>query len=112
MRPNSALTLLPISSVICGLSLRNLRTFSRPWPSWSPSYVNHEPDFLTTLHCNAMSRTDPSLEMPSPYSTSNSADLNGGAILFLTTLTLVRLPTASSPFLMVWMRRISRRTDA
>ena len=26
-----------ISSAISGLSLRNLRTFSLPWPSWSPS---------------------------------------------------------------------------
>ena len=38
---------------------------------------------------------------------SNSAVLKGGETLFLTTLTLVSLPTASSPFLMVPMRRMS-----
>ena len=74
--------------------------------------MNQEPDFFTTLHCNAISSTEPSLEMPSPYSTSNSADLNGGAILFLTTLTRVRLPTASSPLFSVCTRRMSRRTEA
>src|SRR5665647_2550944 len=43
---------------------------------------------------------------------SNSACLNGGAILFLTTLTRVRLPTASVPSLRVSIRRMSRRTEA
>src|SRR2546430_8869051 len=32
-------------------------------------------------------------EMPSPYMMSNSTSRKGGASLFLTTLTLVRLPT-------------------
>ena len=36
--------------------------------------------------------------------------LNGGATLFLTTLTRVSLPMTSSPFLMAPMRRMSRRT--
>ena len=36
----------------------------------------------------------------------------GGAILFLTTVTCVRLPTTSSPSLIWPMRRMSRRTDA
>ena len=36
--------------------------------------------------------------MPSPYRMSKSASRNGGAILFLTTLTRVSLPTTSSPF--------------
>ena len=43
---------------------------------------------------------------------SNSACLKGGAILFLTIFTRVRLPTASVPSLSVSMRRMSRRTDA
>ena len=43
---------------------------------------------------------------------SNSACLNGGATLFLTTLTRVRLPTASVPSLSVSIRRTSRRTEA
>ena len=38
--------------------------------------------------------------------------LNGGAILFLTTLILVSLPMISSPFLTEPMRRMSRRTEA
>ena len=43
---------------------------------------------------------------------SNSASLNGGATLFFTTFTLVRLPTTSSPCLMAPMRRMSSRTEA
>src|ERR1700730_7076536 len=43
---------------------------------------------------------------------SNSASRNGGAILFLTTLTRVSLPTTSSPFLIEPMRRMSSRTEA
>ena len=43
----------------------------------------------------------PSREMPSPYMTSNSASRNGGATLFLTTLTRVRPPTTASPSLML-----------
>ena len=42
---------------------------------------------------------------------SNSACLNGGATLFLTTLTRTRLPIASTPSLSVSMRRMSSRTD-
>jgi predicted outer membrane repeat protein len=42
---------------------------------------------------------------------SNSTSRNGGAILFLTTFTLVRLPMTSSPFLIWPMRRMSRRTE-
>jgi hypothetical protein len=38
--------------------------------------------------------------------------LERGETLFLTTLTLVSLPMASSPFLMVPVRRMSRRTEA
>ena len=53
-----------------------------------------------------------SLEMPSPYMMSNSTCLNGGATLFLTTLTRVWLPTTSSRSLIAPMRRMSRRTEA
>ena len=42
---------------------------------------------------------------------SNSADLNGGATLFLTTLTLTRLPTTSPLTLMLSTRLMSMRTD-
>ena len=41
---------------------------------------------------------------------SNSARLNGGATLFFTTLTFVRVPSCSSPSLMTDMRRMSMRT--
>jgi hypothetical protein len=59
-----------------------------------------------------MSMISPSRLMPSPNRMSNSAVLNGGATLFFTTFTLVSLPIASSPFLMVPVRRMSRRTEA
>ena len=64
------------------------------------------------LGVTPMSMISPSRLMPSPYRMSNSAVLNGGATLFFTTLTLVSLPMASSPFLMVPMRRMSSRTEA
>ena len=54
----------------------------------------------------------PSREMPLPYMMSNSACLNGGATLFLTTFTRTRLPMASVPSLRVSMRRMSRRIVA
>src|ERR1700712_3064243 len=54
----------------------------------------------------------PSRLMPLPYMMSNSACLNGGATLFLTTLTRVRLPTMSVPSLSVSMRRKSGRAQA
>ena len=59
-----------------------------------------------------MSIRPPSRLMPLPYMMSNSACLNGGATLFFTTLTRVRLPTASVPSLRVSMRRTSSRTEA
>ncbi len=49
--------------------------------------------------------------MPVPYMMSNSATLKGAATLFLTTFTLTRLPTTSSPFFTCAMRRTSNRTD-
>ena len=42
---------------------------------------------------------------------SNSAWRNGGATLFFTTFTRVRLPTTSTPSLMDSMRRMSSRTE-
>ncbi len=60
----------------------------------------------------ARSSSDPSREMPSPKIMSNSAVLNGGATLFLTTLTRVRLPTMSVPFLIGSPRRTSSRMEA
>ena len=54
----------------------------------------------------------PSREMPSPYMMSNSASLKGGATLFLTTLTRVRLPITSCPCLRAAMRRMSMRSEA
>ena len=48
--------------------------------------------------------------MPSPYITSNSTVLNGGATLFLTILTRVWFPTASFPTFNAPMRRMSNRT--
>jgi hypothetical protein len=50
--------------------------------------------------------------MPVPYMMSNSTSLNGGATLFFTTFTRVRLPTTASPFLIAPMRRISSRCEA
>ena len=58
-----------------------------------------------------MSSSEPSRLMPLPYMMSNSAWRNGGATLFFTTLTRVRLPTTSTPSLMDSMRRMSSRTE-
>jgi len=43
---------------------------------------------------------------------SNSASRKGGATLFLTTLTLARLPMTTSPSLSEAMRRMSQRIEA
>ena len=56
-------------------------------------------------------RIEPSLEMPVPYMMSNSAERNGAATLFLTTLARTRLPITSSLSLMLSMRRMSIRTE-
>ena len=69
------------------------------------------PDFFTMDSVTARSSTEPSREMPWPYMMSNSACLNGGAHLFFTTFTRVRLPTTSMPFLIASIRRMSSRTD-
>ena len=58
------------------------------------------------------STISPSLEIPSPYAISNFAVLNGGATLFLTTLTLVSFPTISSLFLIDPVFLISNLTEA
>ena len=69
------------------------------------------PDFFTMSSPTARSSTEPSRLMPWEYMMSNSAVRNGGAVLFFTTLTRVRLPTTSAPFLMDSIRRISRRIE-
>ena len=48
--------------------------------------------------------------MPMPQRMSNSASLKGGAHLFFTTFTRVRLPTTVSPSVTLPMRRTSSRT--
>ena len=63
----------------------------------SPSTLNQAPDFSTAPHSLPRSTRSPSWLMPSPYRMSNSTSRNGGAILFFTTLTRVRLPTTLSP---------------
>ena len=75
----------------------------------SPSKLYQAPLFSTMFSFEARSRRSPSLEMPSPYMMSNSTSLKGGATLFFTTLTRVRLPMTCSPSLMAPMRRMSSR---
>ena len=60
---------------------------------------------------SVMRDTSPEMEMPSSNMMSNSASRNGGAILFLTTFALTRLPTLRSPSLIAPMRRMSIRTE-
>src|SRR5690606_11390113 len=88
-----------ILAATSGLSLRYWRAFSLPWPMRSPSQLYQAPDFSTSLASTPMSMSSPSRLMPSPYRISVTICLNGGAILFLTTLILVWLPMISSPFL-------------
>ena len=73
---------------------------------------NQEPDFCTRSSFTARSSSSPRREMPSPYMMSNSASRKGGAILFLTTLALVRLPMSSPEDFRVSTRRTSMRTEA
>ena len=68
--------------------------------------------FLDDVGLDAKVDQLPVLDTPSPYMMSNSTCLNGGANLFLTTLTRVWLPITSSRSLMAPMRRMSRRTEA
>ena len=70
----------------------------------------HAPDLTSTPSSSPRSTSSPSLEMPDPKVMSNSASKNGGAILFFTTFTRVRLPTTLSPALIWAVRRISMRT--
>ena len=61
----------------------------------------------------ATSSTEPALEIPSLYMISNSATRNGGAILFLITLTRARLPMMfAEASLMTVVLRMSIRIDA
>ena len=55
--------------------------------------------FVDDAFFAARSMTSPIAEIPCPNIMSNSASLNGGATLFFTTRTRVRLPTAISPLL-------------
>ena len=71
----------------------------------------HAPDLLMISIFVPISISVPALEIPSPYIKSNSAVLNGGATLFLTTLTLVRAPTFSLLALINSPLRTSRRTE-
>ena len=62
---------------------------------------------------SARSSSAPVEEIPSLYMMSNSASVNGGATLFFTIFTRVRLPvTTPSVCLIAPMRRISMRTLA
>src|SRR5690606_15386992 len=45
--PSFSLIFFSISLARSGLSLRKLRAFSLPWPSWSPSYVYQAPALRT-----------------------------------------------------------------
>src|SRR4051794_27309799 len=101
-----------ICCVTSGCSRRNAVALWRPWPSRSSPKLKYEPDFVTTLRSMPTSTTVPSQEKPVPYMMSNSACLNGGATLFFTTLTRMRLPIASTPSFSVSMRRMSRRIEA
>src|SRR5450830_454495 len=110
--PRLSRTLFSISRARSGFSRRNSRALSRPWPIFSPLWAYQAPDFSMILAVTPMSMISPWRLMPSPNRMSNSAVLNGGETLFFTTFTLVSLPIDSSPFLMVPVRRMSRRTEA
>lgn len=65
---------------------------------------------VITLHSLPKSNCSPSREIPCPNSISKVHCLNGGASLFLATLTLTAFPTTSSPFFIEPVRRISSLT--
>ena len=69
------------------------------------------PLFSTMFSFAARSRISPSREIPFPNMISNSASLNGGAILFFTTFTRTRFPTTSPPCFNVSILRTSIRTE-
>src|SRR5690606_29603088 len=68
LAPTPSFSLIFFSSSLArsGLSRRNARAFSLPWPSWSPPYVNHDPDLRTNPCSTPMSMRPPSREMPTP----------------------------------------------
>src|SRR5262249_57083911 len=96
---------------MAGCSSRWASTLSRPWPSLAPSYEYQVPDFSMTPSFSAVSTSSPSLLTPVPYRISKSASRNGGASLFLTTLTRTSLPTTTSPCLSGFFLRMSSRTE-
>src|SRR5206468_10847631 len=65
-RPSPFRSRLSISARTSGLSFRNCRAFSRPWPMRSPSIAYQAPDFSTTLWSTPRSMRSPSLLIPSP----------------------------------------------
>src|SRR5207247_10110062 len=65
-RPRAARTLTSRSAMSFGLSLSYFLAFSRPWHVRSVLYVCQVPDFSTRFCSTAASRTEPSLEIPSP----------------------------------------------
>ena len=65
----------------------------------SPLYLINAPALSSTPYVTPRSSTSPDFEIPSLYIMSNSAVLNGAAILFLTTFILVLLPEILSPSL-------------
>ena len=71
-------------------------------------------DYLSSIisKLTAKSNTLPSLEIPFPYTISNSASLNGGATLFLTTFTLVLFPTTSPSCFIASILLMSILTEA
>ena len=85
---------------------------SRPWPMRSPPSEKWAPDFSIRPRSTPRSTASPSRSTPTPYRMSNSASRKGGATLFFTTLTRVRLPTTDSPSFTAPVRRMSSRTEA
>ena len=94
IRPAFSRMACSILSAISGLVFKNALAFSRPWPSRTLSKENQAPDFSTTPALTpSVDQLVLALDTPSPYMMSISTSLSGGAILFLTTLTRVWLPT-------------------
>src|SRR5207253_1753718 len=92
---------------------------SQPWPTSAVDLGSHNCRsrvYPRSHNCRSRvhprSTSSPLFDTPSPYMMSNSTCLNGGASLFLTTLTRVWLPTTSSRSLIAPILRMSRRTEA
>ena len=83
-------------------------------PALEPVILHSKPGACLVNDAERDGQVDnlPMREMPLPKIMSNSASLKGGATLFFTTLTLVRVPIWVLPSLMGSVRRTSRRTLA